>query len=330
VARKDGSGNVFYYFEEPAGRTRTVTNATGVACNEADYYLFGGEQTHGNTCNQNYHFAGMYRDSETGNDATQFRMYESNLGRWMSPDPVAGDVTNPQSLNRYTYVLNNPVNLIDPLGLKKKQKEPCHRLDDCRSADDANTVDLDPDDYPGPGPSPYDSHPGNNRTGFWTRAYEKVKQRVCSAIPEGRTIGVSGGIGGIGGQTGSLELVVNYRSGQVSGFASGGFQFGWNGVAQGSVTTGVINGDLRADNSGYKGAFNSVSFNPAVLGGYASASSGGGTNVVGGSAGLNLLGTPTLTISRTYYTKPLSLGKYWALANPVDLGFFFAKQACHD
>ena len=106
-----------YYFEEPAGRTRTITGANGVACNEADYYLFGGEQTHGNTCDQNYHFAGMYRDGETANDYTQFRMYESNLGRWMTPDPVAGDITNPQSLNRYAYVLNNPTNFTDPLGL---------------------------------------------------------------------------------------------------------------------------------------------------------------------------------------------------------------------
>jgi RHS repeat-associated protein len=175
VARKDGSGNVFYYFEEPAGRTRTVTNATGVACNEADYYLFGGEQTHGNTCNQNYHFAGMYRDSETGNDATQFRMYESNLGRWMSPDPVAGSILNPQSLNRYTYVLNNPVNLIDPLGLE------CTDVDSngvmhCTvhaGSDDANTADdtvyvgtLDNIiDLINHGPSPFDSHPGNNRVG---------------------------------------------------------------------------------------------------------------------------------------------------------------------
>jgi RHS repeat-associated protein len=60
----------------------------------------------------------MYRDGETGNDYTQFRMYESNLGRWMSPDPLAGDISNPQSLNRYSYVVNNPCNLVDPLGLK--------------------------------------------------------------------------------------------------------------------------------------------------------------------------------------------------------------------
>ena len=95
VARKSSLGTVSYYFGEPAGRTRTVTGATGVACNEADYYLFGGEQTHGNTCDQNYHFAGMYRDGETANDYTWFRMYESNLGRWMTPDPLAGDISNP-------------------------------------------------------------------------------------------------------------------------------------------------------------------------------------------------------------------------------------------
>ena len=115
---------MYYYFEEPAGRTRTITGATGVPCNEADYYLFGGEQTHGKTCDQNYHFAGMYRDGETANDYTQFRMYESNLGRWMTPDPLGGDILNPQSLNRYAYVLNNPTNLIDPLGSDSKWPEP--------------------------------------------------------------------------------------------------------------------------------------------------------------------------------------------------------------
>ena len=35
-------------------------------------------------------------------------------GRWLSSDPTGGDVTNPQSLNRYAYVLNNPASLNDP------------------------------------------------------------------------------------------------------------------------------------------------------------------------------------------------------------------------
>jgi hypothetical protein len=39
-------------------------------------------------------------------------------GRWLSPDPAGGDVTNPQSLNRYAYALNNPSTFVDPLGLE--------------------------------------------------------------------------------------------------------------------------------------------------------------------------------------------------------------------
>jgi len=58
------------------------------------------------------------RDAETANDPTLFRMNNSRLYRWLSPDPRAGDISNPQSLNRYAYVLNNSLNLVDPLGLE--------------------------------------------------------------------------------------------------------------------------------------------------------------------------------------------------------------------
>jgi len=56
------------------------------------------------------------RDAESTLDPTLFRMYESRLYRWLSPDPLAGDTLNPQSLNRYAYVVNSPTNFIDPLG----------------------------------------------------------------------------------------------------------------------------------------------------------------------------------------------------------------------
>jgi|GEM_PF-5072333 len=46
------------------------------------------------------------------------RSRRSRPVRWLTPDPLAGDVTNPQSLNRYAYVLDNPTSLIDPLGLQ--------------------------------------------------------------------------------------------------------------------------------------------------------------------------------------------------------------------
>ncbi len=126
IARRDGSGNVYYYFADPIGSSRTITNATGSLCYDADFYPFGGEVTFSNTCGQNYKFAGMERDSETGHDHTMSRQYASNLGRWVSPDPLGGAISNPQSLNRYAYVVNNPANAVDALGL-----QDCHQWGTC-------------------------------------------------------------------------------------------------------------------------------------------------------------------------------------------------------
>jgi RHS repeat-associated protein len=65
------------------------------------------------------YFAQLDSDS-TSTDHAQFRQYYPVWGRWMSPDPYDGsyDSNNPQSFNRYAYVLNNPMRFIDPTGLK--------------------------------------------------------------------------------------------------------------------------------------------------------------------------------------------------------------------
>jgi RHS repeat-associated protein len=118
TARRDSSGSVYYYFQDQIGSSRLIANSSGTVCYDADYTPFGYEMAYITTCSQNYKFTGLERDSETGNDHAWFRSYEQNLGRWMSPDPVAGDVTNPQSLNLYAYALNSPCSLTDPLGLQ--------------------------------------------------------------------------------------------------------------------------------------------------------------------------------------------------------------------
>jgi hypothetical protein len=53
------------------------------------------------------------------------------MGRFMSPDPMGGDLTNPQSLNKYAYVLNNPLTNTDPTGLYT-----CTDSKDCSSKKD--------------------------------------------------------------------------------------------------------------------------------------------------------------------------------------------------
>lgn len=62
-------------------------------------------------------FTGKERDSESGLDNFGARYNSSNMGRFMSPDPMGGHLLDPQTLNRYAYVRNNPLNLTDPTGL---------------------------------------------------------------------------------------------------------------------------------------------------------------------------------------------------------------------
>jgi RHS repeat-associated protein len=65
-------------------------------------------------------FTGKERDAETGLDYFGFRYYSAPQGRWTSPDSPFVDQHpgNPQSWNLYLYVLNNPLKLTDPTGLK--------------------------------------------------------------------------------------------------------------------------------------------------------------------------------------------------------------------
>ena len=63
-----------------------------------------------------YRYAGYYFDRKTQSYYLQARYYNPRLGRFISLDPIRGDLTNPLSLNRYVYAYNNPVNFIDPTG----------------------------------------------------------------------------------------------------------------------------------------------------------------------------------------------------------------------
>jgi RHS repeat-associated protein len=122
IARRDSSGNVYYYFADHLGTSRNIVQAgQTTACYDADFYPFGGEITYTNSCpqNQKYKFTGKERDSESGLDNFGARYNTSRFGRFMSPDPGNAGATNddPQSWNGYAYVGNNPTRFTDPDGL---------------------------------------------------------------------------------------------------------------------------------------------------------------------------------------------------------------------
>jgi len=95
-----------------------------------------GEKRVTNTCAQNYKFEGKERDTETGNDDFGARYYSNHFGRWLSPDwsavpaPVPyANLTNPQTLNLYGMVSDNPESFSDLDG----HTSPCG-LDSCPAA----------------------------------------------------------------------------------------------------------------------------------------------------------------------------------------------------
>jgi RHS repeat-associated protein len=110
-----------FYAEDLLGSSRIVTTNTGIVCYDADFTPYGGEIPYINTCAQNkYKFEGKERDAETGNDDFGARYYSNRFGRWLSADwssvPVAvpyANLTNPQTLNLYSMVADDPESFAD-------------------------------------------------------------------------------------------------------------------------------------------------------------------------------------------------------------------------
>ncbi|MGH9778925.1 MAG: RHS repeat-associated core domain-containing protein, partial [Candidatus Acidiferrales bacterium] len=96
---------------------RVITNETGTPVRNSGHYPFG-EMWYEQGGNTPLKFTTYERDVETGLDYAIFRFHAPRLGRFQIPDLLAGSAFSPQSLNRYAYVMNDPINLVDPLGLE--------------------------------------------------------------------------------------------------------------------------------------------------------------------------------------------------------------------
>ena len=77
---------------------------------------FGYVRTSSGNLYTDYTFTGQKVDSYIKLIQMGIRWYDPELGRWTRPDPIIPNVYNPQSLNRYAYVLNNPLKYTDPTG----------------------------------------------------------------------------------------------------------------------------------------------------------------------------------------------------------------------
>ena len=84
------------------------------------YAPYGENYAHAGSLPSTLDFTGQFKDTVSDLFDFQRREYSPVQGRWISPDPAglgAVDPGNPQSWNRYAYVLNNPLSFTDPSGL---------------------------------------------------------------------------------------------------------------------------------------------------------------------------------------------------------------------
>ncbi|HEX3047014.1 MAG TPA: peptidoglycan DD-metalloendopeptidase family protein [Bacillota bacterium] len=114
----DSQAKKYWYSTDQVGSVRAVTDETGTKVWDADYLAFG-QQYAKNKIDPNFEedefaFTGKGFDAETGLYYFNARWYDQETGRFISEDPV-GDPNNP---NLYSYCRNNPLTLVDPMGLK--------------------------------------------------------------------------------------------------------------------------------------------------------------------------------------------------------------------
>ncbi len=109
--------DVSYLFGDHLGSTSLATNAYGYQTSRLSYKPFGGTAWFTAVLPTDYGFTGQRYEGTTGY-IYDFgaRYYDEYIGRFISADTIVPGAGNPQALNRYSYVFNNPLKYTDPTG----------------------------------------------------------------------------------------------------------------------------------------------------------------------------------------------------------------------
>ncbi|RLC83572.1 MAG: hypothetical protein DRI79_13785, partial [Chloroflexi bacterium] len=105
-------------FKRPGhlGSTAVVANSSGGKTGELRYYAWGETRYAYGTTPTAYRYTGQRLEAAIGLYYYRARWYDPALGRFISADTIVPDPGNPQDLNRYAYVRNNPLRYTDPSG----------------------------------------------------------------------------------------------------------------------------------------------------------------------------------------------------------------------
>lgn len=115
IARSSTTDTIYYHGDH-LGSTALATDDSGNQVESIHYYPFGETRQDSGPTNMIHKYTGQEQDYEVGLYNYNARLYDPEMGRFVSADTVVPNPANPQSLNRYSYVQNNPLAYVDPDG----------------------------------------------------------------------------------------------------------------------------------------------------------------------------------------------------------------------
>jgi RHS repeat-associated protein len=169
-----------YYTTDHPGSIRELVDATGAVRARYDYDPYGARSKLVGDLDGDFGFTGHYTHAASGLVLAPFRGYDPGTGRWLSRDPIA----ERGGMNLYGYVGDNPINVIDPLGLIDIPV-PGSGIWQTPSASDAahvheyNGVDQGPHMH-GPNGQKFFQETGmlRNKKGEWAKAPKQFLKKI--------------------------------------------------------------------------------------------------------------------------------------------------------
>jgi len=170
--RHDGGSEEFreYLHRDHLGSVEKVTDETGLVILNTAFEPFGARRgadwqseiseqelqdllaAQGFTTRRG--FTGHEHLDRTGLIHMNGRVYDPTLGRFLSPDPIVQAPAFSQSWNRYSYVFNNPLSLVDPSGYASctySDRDDCWGVDPCDDSYNTAACPYDPCENSDPG-----------------------------------------------------------------------------------------------------------------------------------------------------------------------------------
>jgi len=123
IAMVDDTGTspvIYYIHTDHLGTPQKITDGTATIVWDGAFDPFGNPANAPGTLTNNLRFPGQYFDSETQLSQNWHRDYDPTIGRYVESDPIGLG----GGINTYAYVLNDPVELVDPFGLCRTEVDP--------------------------------------------------------------------------------------------------------------------------------------------------------------------------------------------------------------